>query len=207
MGEGDTGANTGGMGAYVPTPVVDNELMKRIATEVIQPILEVLRQRGIDYRGVLYAGLMITPEGEPKVLEFNARFGDPETQAILSLLETPLEELMLACIEQRLGELPPLRWKQGSAVCVVAASQGYPGSYEKGFPIEGITQAEDLEAVVFHAGTKLENQQVFTNGGRVLGITAVGDNFEDAIAKTYEAMDKVNFTGMFYRKDIGHRVR
>ena len=207
VGEGDTGANTGGMGAYAPTPVVDNELMERIATEVIQPILEVLRQRGIDYRGVLYAGLMITPEGEPKVLEFNARFGDPETQAILSLLETPLEELMLACIEQRLGELPPLRWKQGSAVCVVAASQGYPGSYEKGFPIEGIIQAEDLEAVVFHAGTKLENQQVVTNGGRVLGITAVGNDFDDAIAKTYEAVDKVDFTGMFYRKDIGHRVR
>ena len=207
VGEGDTGANTGGMGAYAPTPVVHNQLMERIATEVIQPILEVLRQRGIDYRGVLYAGLMITPEGEPKVLEFNARFGDPETQAILSLLETPLEELMLACIEQRLGELPPLRWKQGSAVCVVAASQGYPGSYEKGFPIEGIIQAEDLEAVVFHAGTKLENQQVVTNGGRVLGITAVGNDFEDAIAKTYEAVDKVNFTGIFYRKDIGHRVR
>ncbi|MGK7877774.1 MAG: phosphoribosylamine--glycine ligase [Xenococcaceae cyanobacterium] len=207
IGEGDTGNNTGGMGAYAPAPVATPELMKRIEQEILQPVVEALRNRGIDYRGVLYAGLMITPEGEPKVLEFNCRFGDPEIQAILPLLETPLEELLLACTEQRLAELPPIQWKQGSAVCVVAASGGYPGDYEKGMAIAGIEEAENLGAVVFHAGTKVKQEQLVTDGGRVLGVTAVGDNFEQAIAQVYQALNCIQFEGMYYRRDIGYRVR
>ena len=206
VGEGDTGANTGGMGAYAPTPIAPPELRARITKEILQPTLETLRHRGIDYRGVLYAGLMITPSGEPKILEFNCRFGDPEIQAILPLLETPLDELLLACVEQRLADLPPIEWKQGSAVCVVAASGGYPGSYGKGKVINGITEAEATGAIVFHAGTKLKNGQILTDGGRVLGITAVEKSFEGAIASAYQAVAKINFEKMYYRRDIGHRI-
>lgn len=206
VGEGDTGENTGGMGAYAPTPIANMELMTRIEREILQPTLDELKRRGIDYRGVIYAGLMITPEGEPKILEFNCRFGDPETQAILPLLETPLDELLLACVEQRLADLPPLQWYQGTAVCVVAASGGYPGSYENGKVITGIAEAESMGAIVFHAGTKLENSQVITNGGRVLGITAVADTFKEAIAKVYPAVAQINFDKIYYRRDIGHRI-
>jgi phosphoribosylamine--glycine ligase len=144
IGEGDTGENTGGMGAYAPAPIVTPALMTRIEQEILQPTVDALRQRGIDYRGVLYAGLMITPQGDPMVLEFNCRFGDPETQAILPLLETPLEDLLLACTQQRLEQFPPITWKPGAAVCVVAAAQGYPGAYQKGQVITGIEQAEEL---------------------------------------------------------------
>ncbi len=206
VGEGDTGANTGGMGAYAPTPVATPELMQRIEKEVLQPTLKVLQNRGIDYRGVIYAGLMITPEGEAMVLEFNCRLGDPETQAILPLLETPLEEIILACVEQRLAQLPPIQWYPGSAVCVVLASEGYPGSYQKGVEIQGIEEAQALGATVFHAGTKMQQQNLVTDGGRVLGITAVGKNFKDAIKKTYQAVEVIEFEGMYYRRDIGHRV-
>ena len=141
------------------------------------------------------------------VLEFNCRFGDPETQAILPLLETPLEELMLACVEQRLAQLPPIQWHPGSAVCVVAASEGYPGSYQKGMEIKGIEEAQALGAIVFHAGTKLQQQNLVTDGGRVLGITAVGENFKDAIQKTYQALEVIEFEGMYYRRDIGHKYK
>ena len=207
IGEGDTGNNTGGMGAYAPAPVATPELRQRINEDILQPTVEALRKQGIDYRGVLYAGLMITPEGEAKVLEFNCRFGDPETQAILPLLETPLDELLLACSEQKLANLPPLQWKQGSAVCVINASGGYPGAYEKGKEIRGIEKATETEALVFHAGTQLKQQKIITNGGRVLGITAVGENFDDAIARVYQAVNSIQFEGMYYRRDIGHRVR
>ena len=132
VGEGDTGPNTGGMGAYAPTPVVPPDLLDRIQTDVLEPALQGLKNRGIDYRGVVYAGLMITPEGEPKVIEFNCRFGDPETQVVLPLLETPLDKIMLACCEQRLESLPPFEWKSGYAACVVMAAEGYPGKYPKG---------------------------------------------------------------------------
>jgi phosphoribosylamine--glycine ligase len=206
IGEGDTGGNTGGMGAYSPAPIVTPELRQWIEGEILKPTVATLRQRGIDYRGVLYAGLMISPSGEPKVLEFNCRFGDPETQAILPLLETPLEELLLACVEQRLAELPPIRWKQGSAVCVVAASAGYPGAYEKGKAIAGIEKAEALGAVVFQAGTRLQGEQLVTDGGRVLGVTAVGENFDEAIAQVYQAVNCIQFEGIYYRRDIGHRL-
>jgi len=204
-GEGDTGPNTGGMGAYAPTPIVSSEQLARIETEVLLPVVKTLQQRGIDYRGVLYAGLMISPTGEPKVLEFNCRFGDPETQVVLPLLNTPLAPLLLACCEGRLAELPSLKWKSGSAVCVVATSQGYPGKYEKGRAIAGIEAAENLGATVFHAGTK-QQQQLVTDGGRVLGVTAIDDTFEGAIAKAYQAIDCIEFEGIYYRKDIGHRI-
>ena len=206
IGEGDTGENTGGMGAYAPAPLVTPALMERIEQEILQPTVAALRQRGIDYRGVLYAGLMITPAGDPMVLEFNCRFGDPETQAILPLLETPLEELLLACTQQRLDQLPPISWKPGAAACVIAAAQGYPGAYQKGQVITGIKEAEEQGAVVFQAGTQLKQQQIVTDGGRVLGVTATGDTFAQAISGAYAAMDCIQYEGMYYRRDIGHRV-
>jgi len=206
IGEGDTGSNTGGMGAYAPTPILTDSLKQRIQTEVLEPTLATLQKWGIDYRGVIYAGLMITPDGEPKVLEFNCRFGDPETQAVLALLETPLDELILACCQQRLAQFPPLSWKPGVAVCVVLASGGYPGSYQKGYAITGLEQAEAKGATVFHAGTKLQGEQVITDGGRVLGVTAVGSTFEQAITNSYEALDCIQFKQMYCRRDIGFRI-
>lgn len=206
IGEGDTGANTGGMGAYAPAPIVTPELMDRIQEEILDRTLAALKKRNIDYRGVLYAGLMITPEGEPKVLEFNCRFGDPETQAVLSLLETPLEDLIEACCKQRLGEFAHIRWQPGAAVCVVLASGGYPGNYQKGKVISGIEEAEAKGAQVFHAGTQFKNQQLVTEGGRVLGVTATGDTLEQAISKAYAAVDCIQFEGVYCRRDIGRRA-
>ncbi len=203
IGEGDTGKNTGGMGAYAPAPVVTTEIMNRIQSEILQPTIDTFNKRGIDYRGILYAGLMITPQGDPKVIEFNCRFGDPETQAVLPLLETPLDQLMLACAQQELSAQPPLQWKPGIAVCVVAASGGYPDAYQKGKAIAQIEAVQD--AMVFHAGTKLEAGQLVTSGGRVLGITAVGENFQSAIAKVYSAVAKISFENIYFRRDIGHR--
>ena len=205
IGEGDTGENTGGMGAYAPTPIATVNLMERIQKQVLDRTINALRANKIDYRGILYAGLMVTPTGEFKVLEFNCRFGDPETQVILPLLETPLEELMLACIEQRLEQIPPIEWKQKAAATVVAASGGYPGAYEKGKVITGIAEAEATGVTVFHAGTQL-NQELITDGGRVLNVTGIGENFEQALQLAYAGMEKINFEGMYYRSDIGYRV-
>ncbi|MFE4106485.1 phosphoribosylamine--glycine ligase [Almyronema epifaneia] len=207
IGEGDTGANTGGMGAYAPTPVVDEALLTRIQTEILQPILQALQQKEITYCGVLYAGLIITPQGDPKVIEFNCRFGDPETQVVLPLLATPLEEIMLACIEQRLAELPPFEWKPEAAACVVMAAAGYPEAYPKGMAIHGLEAAAETGAVVFHAGTKRVQQQVQANGGRVLGVTATGETFEAAIAHAYKAVDCIEFEQSYCRRDIGYRVK
>ncbi len=204
-GEGDTGPNTGGMGAYAPTPIVPAELMPRVQQQVLEPTLATLRQRGIDYRGVVYAGLMISPEGEIQVLEFNCRFGDPETQAVLALLETPLDEVLLACCEQRLEQVP-LQWKPGVSVCVVLASGGYPGSYEKGKVITGIEAAEASGAIVFHAGTQLQDGKILSDGGRVLGVTAIAPTFKEAITQTYKAVDCIDFEGVYCRRDIGFRV-
>ena len=206
IGEGDTGKNTGGMGAYCPVPLVTKELSRRIETEVLEPTLEALNQKNIDYRGVLYAGLMITTAGEPKVIEFNCRFGDPETQVVLPLLDTPLDEILLACVEQRLGKLPPFKWKSGSALCVVGASGGYPDAYQKGKQISGIDRATAKGAIVFQAGTKLESELV-TDGGRVLGVTAVGTDFATAVAIAYDAIESIQFENMYYRRDIGHKYR
>ncbi|CAD0229252.1 MULTISPECIES: phosphoribosylamine--glycine ligase [Planktothrix] len=205
VGEGDTGPNTGGMGAYAPTPILPPELLSRVQQSVLEPTLATLRQRGIDYRGVVYAGLMISPEGEIQVLEFNCRFGDPETQTVLALLETPLEEVLLACCEQRLEQVS-LMWKSGVSVCVVLASGGYPGSYQKGKVITGIEDAEASGAIIFHAGTQLQDGQILTDGGRVLGVTAVGSTFQEAITQTYKAVNYINFEGLYYRRDIGCRV-
>ncbi|MDY6937665.1 MAG: phosphoribosylamine--glycine ligase [Cyanobacteriota bacterium] len=208
IGEGDTGPNTGGMGVYAPTPLVTPELMTRIQKDILEPAIAAMKNRGIDYRGILYAGLTISDSGDPKVLEFNCRFGDPETQAILPLLETPLDELLLACIERRLGDLPPIEWKSGSAVCVVMASGGYPGAYEKNKEISGIAEAEaDEDVTVFHAGTSLKRQQLVTSGGRVLGVTAIGETFDGAISKAYKAIDRVEFENSYHRRDIGYRIR
>jgi phosphoribosylamine--glycine ligase len=207
VGENDTGPNTGGMGAYAPTPVVPPELLQRIQVEVLEPAIATLQKRGIDYRGVLYAGLMITPAGDPKVIEFNCRFGDPETQVVLPLLETPLDQVMLACCEQRLADLPPLTWHPGYAACVVMAAAGYPGQYPKGMVIEGVQAAAETGAVVFHAGTRLDKEGIKANGGRVLGVTARGESFERAIANAYTAVKTIQFDHSYYRRDIGFRIQ
>jgi len=207
IGEGDTGANTGGMGAYAPAPIATPRLMQQVQQEILEPAIATLRKRQIDYRGVLYAGLMITPNGNPKVIEFNCRFGDPETQVVLPLLETPLIELLLACVEQRLESFPPLEWKIGAAAAVVLAAGGYPEAYEKGKPITGIEQAEEQNAIVFHAGTQKRGQSIVTDGGRVLNVVAVGDDLEGAIANVYAALSLIEFDDMYFRRDIGFRTR
>lgn len=207
IGENDTGENTGGMGAYAPAPIATPEMMQRIQQEILEPAIRILRDRQIDYRGVLYAGLMITPEGEPKVIEFNCRFGDPETQAILPLLETPLEKLLYACTQQKLAEFPEIEWKSGASTCVVVASEGYPGSYPKGLKVTGIEDAEESGAAVFHAGTQMKNQQILTDGGRVFGVTAIGETFDQSIEQAYRAVDRIQFEGMYYRRDIAYRVK
>ncbi|MBD1218942.1 MAG: phosphoribosylamine--glycine ligase [Aphanizomenon flos-aquae Clear-A1] len=207
VGEGDTGENTGGMGAYAPAPIATPQLMARVQTEVLEKTIHALQARGIDYRGILYAGLMISPDGDFRVLEFNCRFGDPETQVILPMLETPLEDLILACIEQRLEDMPPIAWKQGAAATVVAASGGYPGEYAKGKVITGLAAAETAGATVFHAGTKLNAaQEVVTDGGRVLNVTGLGENFQEALAQAYAGIENIQFAQMYYRRDIGYRV-
>ncbi|NEU76814.1 phosphoribosylamine--glycine ligase [Hassallia byssoidea VB512170] len=206
IGEGDTGDNTGGMGAYAPAPIATPQIMECVQKEVLEKAIAILKTKNIDYRGILYAGLMIAPDGNFKVLEFNCRFGDPETQVILPLLETPLEELMIACVQQRLGDMPPIAWKGGASATVVAAAGGYPGAYEKGKVITGIEQALSAGTNVFHAGTKLLTQQVVTDGGRVLNVTGIGENFDRAIASAYAGIKCIHFEGMYYRRDIGHRV-
>ncbi|MGF1486097.1 MAG: phosphoribosylamine--glycine ligase [Prochloraceae cyanobacterium] len=206
VGEGDTGKNTGGMGAYSPAPVATAEIMEKVNSDILDPVVKTLQKRGINYCGVLYAGLMITKEKEVKVLEFNCRFGDPETQAVLPLLETPLDELLLACTRQNLGQQPPLKWRSGSSICVVAASGGYPDSYQKGYSISGIEKAAE-KAIVFHAGTAVKDDRIVTSGGRVLGVTAIGENFNSAIELVYNAIDSIQFQDIYYRKDIAYRVR
>ena len=202
--EGDKGPNTGGMGVYSPVPIVtpeEHETMERIMRETVAE----LAAEGIDYRGCLYGGFMLTPAG-PKVLEFNARFGDPETQVILPRLKNDLVEVMLACAEQRLDEVE-LSWRDDWAVSVVLTSAGYPGAYEKGKVITGIEDAEAMENVtVYHAGTRAENGQVLTNGGRVINVTALGATFEDARNLAYEACEKIQFEGKTLRRDIGLRA-
>ena len=207
IGEGDTGENTGGMGAYAPAPIATPQLMARVQTEVLERTITALQARGIDYRGILYAGLMISPDGDFRVLEFNCRFGDPETQVILPMLETPLEDLILACIEQRLGDMPPIAWKQGAAATVVAAAGGYPGEYAKGKVITGFEAAQTAGATVFHAGTRLNAaQEVVTDGGRVLNVTGLGEDFQEALAQAYAGIEHIQFDQMYYRRDIGYRV-
>ncbi|MFQ5569431.1 MAG: phosphoribosylamine--glycine ligase [Rhodothermales bacterium] len=205
IGEGDVGPNTGGMGAYAPAPVINEEMMTRVRREIIEPTLAGMAQEGCPYRGILYAGLMITGEG-PKVVEFNCRLGDPEAQIVLPLLESDLVEVFQKLVDGRLNEVT-LRSRSGAAACVVLASAGYPGSYEKGFRIEGLDNAAELDdVVVFHAGTKHGEQgEVVTAGGRVLGVTAVGADLAGALGRAYQAVDVIHFEGVQYRRDIGQK--
>jgi len=199
----DQGPNTGGMGAYAPTGAVKGPHSQVILDKIFHPTLEGLRDEGVTYRGILYAGLMMTREG-PRVIEYNCRFGDPEVQPLMMLLENDLLELLLATCEGRLDKVV-LKWKPGASVCVVLASKGYPGAYEKGQEITGIAEAEKEGAVVFHAGTAETGGKLVTAGGRVLGVTAQGESFTKALDKTYRAVGKVRFEGAHFRKDIGLR--
>jgi phosphoribosylamine--glycine ligase len=205
IGDGDSGPNTGGMGAYSPAPVINDVMMDRITREILVPVVDGMNRNGTPYKGVLYAGVMITAGG-PRVLEFNVRFGDPETQPILMRLKSDLLEVMLAVCNGRLGDVT-LLWDQRPAVCVVMAAGGYPGEYEKGKTITGIEQAEKLQdVVVFHAGTAAKNGTLVTNGGRVLGVTAMGKTVADAKEKAYQAVDKIKFDGAYCRRDIADKA-
>ncbi len=199
----DQGPNTGGMGAYAPAPICPPTLVAEFTRSILQPTIDGLRAEGKPFVGVLYAGLMLTAAG-PRVLEYNCRFGDPETQAILPLLESDLLDVIEACVQGRLAEID-VKWKPGAAACVVIASEGYPGKYPSGREIRGLDQAFE-NAVVFHAGTKLNGDKVVTAGGRVLGVTGLGPNFREAIDRAYAAVSKIDFEGMQYRKDIGQRA-
>jgi phosphoribosylamine--glycine ligase len=202
--DGGKGPNTGGMGAYAPTHVISDKMMKRITEEVLEPTVHGLAEMGRLYKGVLYTGLIITDRG-PKVLEYNCRFGDPETQAVLPLLESDLVEIFSDIADGYLN-IDEIKWKDQSCVCVVLASRGYPGAVEKGDVIEGLGNFNERDCVVFHAGTAKHNDRFVTNGGRVLGVTAVDHTLKGAISKVYDAVSTINFEGMQYRHDIGMRA-
>ncbi len=202
--DNDQGPNTGGMGTYAPAPVVTEAVRAQVTRDVLQRVVDGLRQEGIIYKGCLYAGLMITEQG-PKVIEFNARFGDPETQVVLPLLHSDLVTVMEACVDGRLADIT-IDWENKAAVCVVLAAAGYPGSYTKGDAIDGLEQAQARGALVFHAGTAANDGRIVTNGGRVLGVTAVAGDIQAAVAKVYQAVPEITFAGMQYRKDIAHRA-
>jgi phosphoribosylamine--glycine ligase len=203
--DGNRGPNTGGMGAYAPTTIVDDRMMKTIHDEILEPTVAGLKKEGRIFKGILYAGLMMTDRG-PKVMEFNCRFGDPETQVILPLLKSDLVEIFLSIVQGELS-FQDVEWDDRFAVCVVLASAGYPGKYEGDKEIFGLSKARLAEDVlIFHSGTKRQKDRVFTNGGRVLGVTAKDISMEKAIQKAYYAIDKIKFDGMQYRKDIGHRA-
>ncbi|OGO60847.1 MAG: phosphoribosylamine--glycine ligase [Chloroflexi bacterium RBG_19FT_COMBO_48_23] len=199
----DQGPNTGGMGSYSPPGFFDTQMTREVTKNILQPAVEAMAQEGMSYKGVLYAGLMIAKDG-PKVLEFNARFGDPETQAILPRLKTDLVDIVLAIVDNRLNEVV-VEWNNDACVGVVMASAGYPGSYKTGFPITGLDKVDE-KILVFHAGTKLDNNsQVHTDGGRVLTVTAAGKNMAEARAKVYHNLPRIHFDGCHYRKDIAAR--
>ncbi len=203
--DGDRGPNTGGMGAYSPAPVLTPDLAQRVEQEILLPAVRALAAEGRPYRGVLYAGLMLTAEG-PKVLEFNCRFGDPETQAVLPRLEGDLADALEAAAGGDLRGVS-LSWRPDAAVCVVLASEGYPGPYEKGRPISGLEEAEAMaDVLVFHAGTVRRDGQVVTAGGRVLGVTGLGPTIAAARERAYEAVERIRFAGCHYRRDIAHRA-
>ena len=205
VGDGDTGPNTGGMGAYSPAPVVTDAMMDKITREILVPIIDGMHRNETPYKGVLYAGIMAT-SGGPRVLEFNVRFGDPETQPILMRLKSDLLEVFLAVCEGRLDEIT-LQWDPRPAVCVVMSSGGYPGDYEKGKTITGLKEANTMTDVqVFQAGTAVKGDQIVTNGGRVLGVTALGKTVAEAQALAYEAVEKISFEGAYCRKDIADKA-
>ena len=204
--DGDQGPNTGGMGAYAPAPVITKELEKRIMAEIIEPTLDGMREEGIPYRGCLYVGLMITPDGQPKVLEFNCRFGDPELQPLVLLMESDIVPILEGIAEGRLPE-EGIKWSEGAAVCVVMASGGYPEGYQTGFEITGLDEVAGMKDVeVFHAGTTKENGIWKTAGGRVLGVTAKGKDIPSAISRVYQAVAKIGWDGEHHRTDIGQKA-
>src|SRR3989338_8355793 len=203
--DGDQGPNTGGMGAYSPAPVVSPGIHNRILDEILKPLLRGLRNKGVRYRGVIYVGLMITESG-PEVLEFNARFGDPECQPIVMRLNSDLVPLLEAAIEGRLDQVKA-EWHQDAAVCVVVCAQGYPGHYEKGREIRGLEKLQGWQrGFVFHAGTAEKQGRVLTSGGRVLGVTALGSDIQEAVREVYRAIGEIQWDGMHYRKDIAQRA-
>jgi phosphoribosylamine--glycine ligase len=203
--DNDEGPNTGGMGAYSPAPVITPGVEKKIMDRVMKPAIRGLKKEGIKYKGILYAGIMLR-DGEPYVLEFNCRFGDPETQPILTRLDSDLLEISLAITDEKLSDISP-EWRPEASVCVVAASGGYPGKYETGKVITGLDDVKQMEdTVVFHAGTAYEGRNIVTAGGRVLGVTALGKNIKEARDRAYEAIGKIHFEGMYYRKDIAGRA-
>jgi len=205
--DGDAGPNTGGMGAYSPAPYVDSDMMDQIIEEILIPTVHTMKRQGTAFSGVLYAGLMLTAQG-PKVLEFNVRFGDPEAQPVLMRLKTDLFEILMSAAEGRLDDVPDLEWDHRAAVCVVMAADGYPGSYPKGDEIKGLEEAGELPDVkVFHAGTTLSQGKVLTNGGRVLGVTALGDNIMTAKLQAYKAVKCIRWNGAWCRKDISDKAR
>jgi phosphoribosylamine---glycine ligase len=204
--DGDAGPNTGGMGAYSPAPIVTDQTLHWVEENVLVPTIHAMKRSRRPFRGCLYAGLMITNQG-PKVLEYNVRFGDPETQPLLMRLKTDLVDVMLAAIEGRLDQLGPLEWDQRAAVCVVVASAGYPGAYQKGFPIRGLDVAAKLPDVkVFHAGTAIKDGQVVTSGGRVLGVTGLGDSIAKAKLQAYTAVKLIRWEDAWCRKDISDKA-
>lgn len=202
--DGDKGLNTGGMGAYSPAPVYTDEIHAMVVPQVLEATVKAMQTEGRPFAGILYAGLMLTADG-PKVLEFNARFGDPETQAVLPRLKSDLVDIFLAIIAGRLDEVT-VEWYEEAAVCVVLASGGYPERSEKGQEITGLQKAAETGAIVFHAGTKEADGKIVTNGGRVLGVSALGKDIAEAIANAYQGVEKINFEHMQYRTDIGKKA-
>ena len=203
--DGDRGPNTGGMGAYSPAPVLGPDVQARVMKEVMHPVVRVMRENGTPFKGVLYAGLMISPDGTPRVLEFNCRFGDPECQPLMMRMQTDLLDLMEATREGRLDQLD-VSWDPRIALGVVMASGGYPGSYARGHPISGLDGADNSTVKVFHAGTDMKDGEVVTAGGRVLCVTALGDSLPQARDRAYDAVSDISFEGAFSRSDIGHRA-
>jgi len=205
IGEGDTGPNTGGMGAYSTDTLLEHGMSDWIIHHVAEPTIRGMAQEAVPFVGILYCGLMMTVRG-PQVLEFNARFGDPETQATILRLESDLVDALEACIDGRLAK-NELRWSDGASACVIASSAGYPGSYETGFPISGLSAAGRVPGVqVFHSGSARLGNELVTAGGRVLGVTAVAPSLQEALDRAYQAMSEIQFEGMYYRRDIGHRA-
>jgi phosphoribosylamine---glycine ligase len=207
--DGDKGPNTGGMGAYSPAPVVDSNLYKKIVKRVMEPAIKTMKKRGTPFKGILYAGIMLGENGEPKVLEFNARMGDPECQPIMMRMKSDLYDYLDAAVDGGLGSMRPIEWRDQTAVCVVMAARGYPGSYDKGNVIEGLDSSSGPDVMVFHAGTTRDVQgRVVTNGGRVLGVTALGRDARQAIDNAYSAVRKIRWgdNGHYYRTDIARRA-
>lgn len=204
--DGDQGLNTGGMGTIAPNPFYTKEVADQCMETIFRPTVEAMNKMGRPFQGCLYFGLMLTPKG-PQVIEYNCRFGDPETQVVMELLESDLVDIMEAIYRKDLKNCP-VQFSSGAAACIVIASGGYPKAYKKGCPISGLDEQGQLpEVSVYHAGTKLENGQYLTNGGRVLGVTAKGASLEEALDKAYSSAEQISFEGAFYRKDIGARCK